>query len=80
MLFYLHFSIKKEDKTIGQYWLVLVTYISKINNKFRYRLIIKCKNTKRFRGMISELLIEFGKDKKYNDVTISVDINPESLV
>lgn len=54
--------------------------ISKINNKFRYRLIIKCKNTKRFRGMISELLSAFGKDKKYNDVTVSVDINPESLI
>ncbi len=54
--------------------------ISKINNKYRYRLIIKCKNTKSFRNMISEMLIDFGKDKKYNDVTVSVDINPESLV
>ncbi len=54
--------------------------ISKINNKFRYRLIIKCRNTKRFRTMISELLTAFGKDKKYNDVTASVDINPESLI
>ena len=54
--------------------------VSKINNKFRYRLIIKCKNSKRFRSMISELLIKFAKDKKYNDVTLTVDINPESLV
>lgn len=54
--------------------------ISKVNNKFRYRLIIKCKNTKSFRKMISELLISFGKDKKYNNVTVSADINPESLV
>ncbi len=54
--------------------------ISKINNKYRYRLIIKCKNTKRFRSMISEMLISFGKDKKYNDISVSVDINPESLV
>lgn len=54
--------------------------VSKINNKFRYRLIIKCKNSKRFRSMISELLIKFAKDKKYNDVTVAVDINPESLV
>ena len=54
--------------------------ISKINNKFRYRLIIKCKNTKRFRSMLSELIIKYGKEKKYNDITVSVDINPESLV
>ena len=54
--------------------------VSKINNKFIYRLIIKCKNTKRFRAMISEMLIHFGKDKKYSDVFVGVDINPESLV
>ena len=54
--------------------------ISKINNKFIYRLIIKCKNTKRFRAMISEMLIHFGKEKKYADVFVGVDINPESLV
>ncbi len=54
--------------------------ISKINNKFIYRIIIKCKNSKRFRSMISEMLIHFGKDKKYSDVFVGVDINPESLV
>lgn len=54
--------------------------ISKINNKYRYRLIIKCKNTRRFRKMISELLIDFAKNKKYNDVSISADINPENLM
>ena len=54
--------------------------ISKVNNKYRYRLIIKCKNSKRFRSMISELLVSFGKDKKYADITVFADINPESLV
>lgn len=54
--------------------------ISKINNKFIYRIIIKCKNSKRFRAMISEMLIYFGKDKRYSDVYVGVDINPESLV
>ncbi len=54
--------------------------LSKINNKFRYRLIIKCKNSKRFRSMMSELLISFGKNKAYSDVTAVIDINPESLI
>lgn len=53
--------------------------ISKINNKFRYRIIIKCKNSKDFRGMISELLVSFGKNQKFRDVTLTADINPESL-
>ena len=54
--------------------------LSKVNNKFRYRLIIKCKNTKRFRSMMSELLISFGKNKNYSDITAVIDINPENLI
>lgn len=53
--------------------------LSKINNKYRYRIIIKCKNSKDFRSMISELLISFGKNQKFRDVTLTADINPESL-
>lgn len=53
--------------------------ISKINNKYRYRIIIKCKNSKDFRNMVSELLITFGKNPKYRDVTVTADMNPESL-
>ena len=53
--------------------------LSKINNKFRYRIIIKCKNSKDFRSMISELLIKFGKNNKFRDVTLTADINPENL-
>ncbi len=54
--------------------------ISKINNTFRYRLIIKCKNSRDFRGMISALLISSGKNKKWADVILTADINPENLV
>lgn len=53
--------------------------VSKISNKFRYRLIIKHKNNAEFRKMIKELLISFGKNSSYNSVTVSVDINPENL-
>lgn len=54
--------------------------LSKINNKFRYRLIIKCKNNKNFRNMLSGLLISFGKNKDYSDVSVVADINPENLI
>ncbi|MBR6568336.1 MAG: primosomal protein N' [Clostridia bacterium] len=53
--------------------------ISKISNKYRYRLIIKCKNNAEFRSLIKELMVKFGKNSKFNSVTISVDINPENL-
>lgn len=53
--------------------------VSKISNKYRYRLIIKCKNNRKFRTMIKELLIKFGKDSKYSSVSVIADINPENL-
>ncbi len=54
--------------------------VSKINDKFRYRLIIKCKNSKEFRRMIAELLVEFGKNKEFSAVSIVPDMNPKNLI
>lgn len=53
--------------------------ISKVNNKFRYRIIIKCKNSARFRELMSKMLVHFGKTKEFSNVNVVVDINPESL-
>jgi primosomal protein N' (replication factor Y) len=50
--------------------------VSKINNKYRNIITIKCKNNKRFRSMISSLLVSFMKDKMNSGVTVTADINP----
>ena len=52
--------------------------VAKVNEKFRHRLIIKCRNTARFREMISKLLIETGNDSRFSKVTVYADINPEN--
>lgn len=52
--------------------------ISKINNKYRNIITIKCKNNKRFRSMMSDVLISFLKNTKLPKTTVSVDINPLS--
>ena len=54
--------------------------VSRINNKFRYRLIIKCRNSVRFRKMISEILIALGKDSRFTRVTAYADINPDNTI
>lgn len=54
--------------------------IPKVNNKYRFRMIIKCKNNKRFRKMISDLLIEFSKHKQFKNVSVFADINPDSTI
>ncbi|MBS7359181.1 MAG: primosomal protein N' [Oscillospiraceae bacterium] len=52
--------------------------IAKINNKYRNIITIKCKNNKRFRSMMSDVLISFMKNTKLPKTTVSVDINPLS--
>lgn len=52
--------------------------ISKVGGKFRSRIIIKCRNDRKFREMISKVIKE--NDKNKNNISIYVDINPESLM
>lgn len=46
-----------------------------INNRYRYRLILKTKNSKEFRDMIRYVLDEFYKNKDMRTVRIYADIN-----
>ena len=46
-----------------------------INNRYRYRLILKTRNTADFREMIKHILGEFYKNKDYQTVRIYADIN-----
>ena len=50
--------------------------VPKVNNKYRYRLIIKTKNTLRFREMIKKAT----DIKLKKDTYIGVDINPENII
>ena len=54
--------------------------ISKISNKYRYRLILKCRNSRSFRKMMSELLTEFSQLSAFGSVSVYIDINPENTV
>lgn len=53
--------------------------IHKISNKYRYRLMIKCRNSREFRDLVRDLLCLLYKEKKYKKVTVFADINPENL-
>ncbi len=53
--------------------------VSKVSNKYRYRLIIKCKNSKNFRKMMSEVLTEILAEVS-NHVSVYIDINPENII
>lgn len=50
--------------------------VVKVNNRYRYKIIIKCKNDRRLRALVSGLLIEFGKRKQAKGTAVFADINP----
>lgn len=54
--------------------------VPKVNNSYRYKLIIKYKNTKRFKEMMSTVIAEYGKSAYFKKVTVSVNINPDSII
>ena len=47
--------------------------VYKINDKFRMRMVIKCKLNKQTRGLFHQLLLEFATHRK---VSLAVDMNP----
>ena len=54
--------------------------ISKANNKYRYRMIIKCKNSPRFRSMVEQMLKSAAENKKMKYTTVIADINPVDIM
>lgn len=53
--------------------------ISKISNTYRYRLAIKCKNSKSVRNLLMQVLKATVKMKELRKVQISIDLNPIDL-
>lgn len=47
----------------------------KINGKYRYQLVIKCKNTKPYRELIQAVLLKAGADKTCSRVHLYADMN-----
>ena len=46
----------------------------KLSNKYRFKLLIKCRNDRSFREMLSAVLKDFGLDRRYKKVSLSVDM------
>ena len=49
--------------------------IERIKGKYRFRMILKCKNNRDFRKMISTLLIKTGFRREFSNVRVYADIN-----
>ena len=49
--------------------------LGKINNRYRYRAVIKCKNNKVFRNAVAETLKKTAVMKEFNNVSVYADLN-----
>ena len=54
--------------------------VYRLNQKYRYKLLIKCRNTADFRKMMAFLLVEYGKNKETASVTAYADMNPDNIL
>lgn len=54
--------------------------IAKVNNRYRYKIVVKCKNDRRFRSLVGGLLEQMGKEKNFSKVTMFADMNPLSMI
>ena len=49
--------------------------VVKVSNQYRYKLIIKCRNNRMFRQLLSRVLISFGGRREFAKVTAYADMN-----
>ncbi len=54
--------------------------LSKIKNKYRWRIVVKSKNIKNILNAFTEILDSSSKKRKRSKIDISVDVNPVSMV
>ena len=54
--------------------------ILRVNQKFRYKLLIKCRGSSRFRQLLARLLVLHGQNKNFNGVTAYADMNPDNIL
>jgi len=54
--------------------------IFKINNKYRYKIIMKCKDDSVLRNILKELQISFYKEKAMKDISMIIDLNPQIIL
>ena len=50
--------------------------VYKLNDKYRMRMVVKCKLNKQSRELFKALLLEFATER---DATLAVDLNPLSI-
>ena len=54
--------------------------VYRVNQKFRYKILLKCRGSAAFRKMMAELLVRQGKNKDFTHVSVYADMNPDNIL
>lgn len=54
--------------------------VKKVSGKYRYKIILKCRNNARFRELMHILLCEFGREAANKNITAYADLNPDNVL
>lgn len=54
--------------------------VARVGGKYRYKLIVKCRNTQSLREMIEKLLTNFSGLRGFQQVTVYADLNPYHIM
>ncbi len=54
--------------------------VPKVNNNYRYKLIIKYKNSKRFKEMMNTVIAQYNKSAYSKKISATVNVNPDSII
>ena len=52
----------------------------RISGRYRYKIIIKFRNSIRFREMLGGVLSEFSNDRAFNETSVFADVDPDSIM
>lgn len=54
--------------------------VVRVSGKYRYKLLIKCRNSAPFREMTARLLRQYGRERKFAKITVYADMNPDNIL
>lgn len=54
--------------------------VLRVNQKYRFKLLIKCRSSKDFRELMARLLVIHGKNHLFSAVTAYADMNPDHIL
>jgi primosomal protein N' (replication factor Y) len=54
--------------------------VGKVGGRHRWRLLLKCANTAGTRALVAQILVTFGKDARFAQVSAYADMNPENIL